>query len=92
MREKNGLLQREVSSKLNIDIPMLSKIERGGRRAKREYIPILAEMFKSNDENLLAIWLADQVYDIVKDETVGLKAIQLAEDEVRYNKRNGKKT
>lgn len=92
LREKNGLLQRQVSSKLDIDTPMLSKIERGERKAKREYIPVLAEMFKSKDEDLLAIWLADQVYEIVKDEEVGLKAIQLAEDEVRYNQRNSKKS
>ena len=71
---------------------MLSKIERGERRAKREYIPILAEMFSSKDEELLAIWLADQVYEIVKDEAVGLKAIQLAEDEVKFNKRSSKKS
>lgn len=86
LREKNRLLQREVSGRLNIDTPMLSKIERGERRAKREHIPALAEMFNKKTEELLAIWLADQVYDIVKDEEVGLKAIQLAEDEVKYNK------
>ncbi len=87
LREKNRLLQREVSGTLNIDIPMLSKIERGERRAKRKHIPVLAEMFNKKTEELLAIWLADQVYDIVKDEEVGLKAIQLAEDEVKYNKK-----
>jgi transcriptional regulator with XRE-family HTH domain len=92
LREANGLLQREVCNKLNIDSPMLSKIERGERKAKRQFIPVLAEMFNSNTDELLAIWLADQVYEIVKDEPVGLKAIQLAQDEVRYNNRNSKKS
>ncbi len=66
---------------------MLSKIERGERRAKREYIPLLAELFNVKSDELLAIWLADQVYEIIKDEEVGLKAIQLAEDEVKYGKK-----
>ena len=87
LREKNRLLQREVAGLLSIDTPMLSKIERGERKAKRDYIPIFAEIFKSELDELLAIWLADFVYDIVKDEEVGLKAIQLAEDEVRYYKK-----
>ncbi|HRE52462.1 MAG TPA: helix-turn-helix transcriptional regulator [Flavitalea sp.] len=87
LREHNRLLQREVSSRLSIDTPMLSKIERGERRAKREYIPLLAELFNVKSDELLAIWLADQVYEIIKDEEVGLKAIQLAEDEVKYGKK-----
>lgn len=84
LRENNGLLQREVSNKLSIDTPMLSKIERGERRSKREYIPILAELFNVESKELLAIWLADKVYEIIKDEEVGLEAIHLAEEEVRY--------
>jgi HTH-type transcriptional regulator, competence development regulator len=87
LREKNSLLQRQVSSGLNIDTPMLSKIERGERKAKREYIPILATMFNSNAQELLAVWLADKVYDIVKDEEEGLKAIQLVEADVKNRKR-----
>ena len=39
LREQNQLLQRQVASILEIDTAMLSKIERGERRAKREYIP-----------------------------------------------------
>lgn len=35
LREQNQLLQRQVASVLEIDTAMLSKIERGERRAKR---------------------------------------------------------
>jgi transcriptional regulator with XRE-family HTH domain len=83
LREKNRLLQREVSSRLNIDTPMLSKIERGERKAKKEYIPVLAELLNANKKELLTIWLADQVYEVVKDESVALDALKLAEDEIR---------
>ena len=90
LREKNRMYQREVCNKLNIDSPMMSKIERGERRAKREQIPILAELYHVKADELLAIWLADQVYDIIKDEAVGLKALQLAEDEIKYNREKNK--
>lgn len=86
LREKKHLRQKDVSGTLGIDIPMLSKIERGERKAKREYILILAEMLNAKPDELLTIWLADQIYDIIKDEEVGLKAIKLAEDEVKFNK------
>lgn len=41
LREAQGLLQRQVAYHLDIDSPMLSNIERGDRRAKREWIPKL---------------------------------------------------
>ena len=59
---------------------MLSKIERGERRAKKEYIPTLAEVLSTNKQELLTLWLADQVYEMVKDESVALEALKLAEE------------
>ncbi|MBS1539517.1 MAG: helix-turn-helix transcriptional regulator [Bacteroidetes bacterium] len=38
LREQNNLLQRQVASLLEIDTPMLSKIERGERKAKKEQV------------------------------------------------------
>lgn len=86
LREQNGLLQKHIASKLDIDTPMLSKIERGERKAKREQIDILAKLLTFDKDELLSLWLADQVYEVVKDENVALKAIQVAEEELKYNK------
>jgi transcriptional regulator with XRE-family HTH domain len=63
---------------------MLSKIERGERKAKRDQIPILAKALSVDMNFLLSLWLADQVYDLVKDESMALKAIQVAEKEIKY--------
>ncbi|MBI1836214.1 MAG: helix-turn-helix transcriptional regulator [Flavobacteriia bacterium] len=68
LREKNNLLQRQVASSLDVDTAMLSKIERGDRRAKREYIPILAKLFDYDEKELVNLWLADQVFDLLKNE------------------------
>lgn len=86
LREQNQLLQRQVASVLEIDTAMLSKIERGERRAKREHIPILASLLKANEKELFTIWLADQVYDIIKEEDNPTEILKVAEQEVNnYN-------
>jgi transcriptional regulator with XRE-family HTH domain len=91
LREQMNLLQREIAHQLNMDTPMLSKIERGERRAKKEQVAIFASIFSVKENELLSLWLADQVYEIVKDEGVALRAIQVAEEEVKYqSKRRAK--
>lgn len=87
LRETNNLLQRHVAGELEIDTPMLSKLERGDRRAKKEQVLLLAKIFKTSKEELLTLWLADQVVEMVQDEEVALEAMHVAEDEVKYQKR-----
>lgn len=84
LREANHLLQRQVASVMEIDTPMLSKIERGDRKAKKEQVFILARLLNASEKELLTLWLADQVVEIVQNEEVALKAMQLAEEEVKF--------
>ena len=84
LRIKQGLLQKHIASSLNIDTPMLSKIERGERKAKREQIEIFSQILSFNKDDLLSLWLADQICYIVRDENVALKAIHVAEKEIKY--------
>ena len=76
LREARGLLQRQVAYHLDIDSPMLSNIERGDRRAKREWIPKLAKLLQVNEEELLTYWLADRVFDVVDNEKVSKDTIK----------------
>lgn len=78
-RLKIGLLQSDVAVKLGIDAPLLSKIEKGLRRLKREQILKIASILNTDKEELLSLWLADQIYDVVKDEKLANKAIQITE-------------
>ena len=94
LRKKRSLLQREVAAKLNMDAPLYSRIERGERIARRDTVIQLAELLKVKKEELLTVWLADQLYTIAGEEDVALPALLLAEEEVRYrlsrrNKRSG---
>lgn len=85
LREGRSLLQRQLAASLEIDTPMLSKIERGERRAKREQVVQIAKLLGVNADELLTLWLADQVYRLVKDEEVAAQALKVAEGKVKYN-------
>jgi transcriptional regulator with XRE-family HTH domain len=85
LRVHNRLLQRQVASHLEMDTPMLSKIERGERKARKDQVSQFARVLKARGDELLTLWLADQLVEVVEGEGLALKAIQVAEEEVKYN-------
>jgi len=85
LREQKELLQRQLAAELQIDTPMFSKIERGERRAKKEQILLLVKLLDTTEEELLSIWLADQIYDLLKDEKFGLASLKIAERKLKDN-------
>jgi predicted nucleotidyltransferase len=84
LREEKGLPLRTVSAYLNIDQAILSKIERGQRKASREQVVKLAAYFKVKKNELLIAWLADKIVYEVEDEKFALQAMQVAEAKVKY--------
>jgi len=68
LREQRQLPQRKVAEALDIDGATYCKIERGERKAKREQLSIIAELLKADIDELLTLWLADQVTVIVAEE------------------------
>ncbi len=84
LREGKQLLQRHVSAALDMDNAMYCKIERGDRRAKREQIPLIAGILQTDTEELLILWLADQlIATVVEDKTIADKALKLAQQTLR---------
>ena len=92
-REDKELPLRTVAAYLDIDQAILSKIERGHRKANREQVVKLAEFFKIKENDLLVSWLSDKLLYEVADEDMALEALQVAEEKVKYNKtkRNNEK-
>ncbi len=84
LREKQKLYLRQVAPQLEMDTAQLSKIEKGQRHLKRGQILAVARILKANKDELLTLWLADQIIDVAKDEEFALKAMQVAEDEIKY--------
>lgn len=88
LREEKKLYQKQIADALSIDTPMYCRIERGQRRAKREQVIMLAKLFQTNQDELLNLWLADQVYSVVKNEVQAHKVLNIvAENIVEYGQK-----
>ena len=85
-REKKGLPLRIVAGFLNIDQAILSKIERGQRKASKEQVLKLAEYFSVDREQLLVAWLSDKIVYELTDEEFADKALKVAESKIEYLK------
>lgn len=83
-REKKGLLLRHVSAQLEIDIAILSKIERGERKATREQITKLAEILDLDKESLLIQYLSEIILYEIQDEYLGIQALKVAEKTLKH--------
>ena len=84
LREGKQLLQRHVSAALDMDNAMYCKIEKGDRRAKREQIPMIAEILQADPEELLILWLADQVIEVLeKDKEISDKVLGNAKQKLK---------
>jgi transcriptional regulator with XRE-family HTH domain len=86
LRENKQLPLRTVAAYLDIDQAILSRIERGQRKASREQIVRLAEYFNVDTDDLLVVWLSDKIVYEVLDEDIALQALKVAEEKVKYNK------
>lgn len=90
LREDKDLPLRTVAAYLDIDQAILSKIERGQRKASREQVVMLADYFKVKENDLIIAWLSDKVVEDVEDEKFALQAIHVAEEKIKYLTRNKK--
>lgn len=78
---------RQVAPLLDMDTAQLSKIEKGLRQIKREQIPVIANILKTSNDELMTLWLADQIYAVVKDEKLANEAMQVAGKSINLKKR-----
>lgn len=90
LRESKELPLRTVAAFLDIDQAILSKIERGQRKASREQVVMLADYYKVKKNDLIITWLADKLIEDVEDEKFALQAIHVAEEKIKYLTRNKK--
>lgn len=68
LRIQSQMPQRQLAAALEIDTATYCKIEKGERKAKKEQVVILSQMFRVKTNDLLTLWLADKVTDVVSDE------------------------
>jgi transcriptional regulator with XRE-family HTH domain len=90
LREAKGLVQRQVAAELEVDTAYVSKMESNEKPVSRAHLKKLSELLGIDEEELLTLWLADKVYDMVKDENVALKALSVTEEELKINPKRKK--
>ena len=90
LREKAGLTLRKAAMQADIDVAILSKMERGERKLTKELILKLAQMYNAHPEKLIVGFLSEKVVYELKDEELGLDALKVAEQQIKYLK-TGKK-
>ena len=84
-REEKGIKTRELAQLLGIDQALISKFESGSRKPTKEQVAKLAQVLDLDYETLMVAWLKERIlYEIGTDE-LALKAMMLAEEQIKYN-------
>jgi transcriptional regulator with XRE-family HTH domain len=91
IREEKELPLRKVAALLDIDVAILSKMERGERKIKKEVILKLADIYEFDADELLVSFLSDKILYEIQDEDLGMEALKVAEERIKYFKANKSK-
>jgi len=91
LREQNNFPLRKVAALIDIDVAILSKMERGERKITKEVVLKLADIYDYNPDELLVSFLSDKILYEIQDEDLGIEALKVAEERAKYIKVNKKK-
>lgn len=90
LREQKGLSLRKAAMQIDIDVAILSKMERGERKFSKELVLKLAQLYKVNSDNLIIDYLSEKVLYELENEVFGLEALKVAEKKMKYKRCNDK--
>lgn len=82
LREKRNLLLREMAANINMDVAYLSKIERGNRMARREQVIAFAKELKEDENELIKLWMSEQIVQMIKNEKDSTEILKIAEEKI----------
>ncbi len=80
LRISSGKLQKDLAKAIGVDVPAYSRYEHGERRPKREQVLRLARIFKTDADELIAAWLADEAYSRIAHDKMAERAAALLKD------------
>lgn len=86
LREEKSISLRKAAFAIDIDVAILSKMERGERRFTKEVVLKLANLYEANADNLVIDFLSEKVLYELKDENFGLEALKVAEKQLKINR------
>jgi len=83
-REEKGMLLRQLAAMVDMDTAILSKIERGERKARREQIQKIAKALELDEENLLVEYLSENIAYEILEEKKAKDVLKVAESKIDY--------
>ena len=86
MREQAGFSLRKAAVAIDIDVAILSKMERGERKFSKELVIKLADLYNANSDELVIGFLSEKILYELEDEDLGLEALKVAEKRLKYKK------
>jgi transcriptional regulator with XRE-family HTH domain len=82
LREEKRIPQRQLAAVLEIDTATYCKIEKGDRRAKRDQVSVLADLLEVDSKELILLWSADKVYDIIAKEEEATQILNVVAESI----------
>ncbi len=77
LRQESGKRQKDLARAIGVDVPAYSRYEHGERRPKRDQVLRLARIFKTDADELVAMWLADEAYSRIAHDKMATRAAAL---------------
>jgi ribosome-binding protein aMBF1 (putative translation factor) len=92
-REQEGLLLRQVSAQVGIDLGILSKLERDERTPTQEQVKRFSKFYRLNLESLMVAWCSDKVASELVKYKYHERILIVAEKKLKgYKKKTGGNT
>ncbi len=91
IREEKELPLRKVASILDIDVAILSKMERGERKLTKEVVQKLAKIYQYEEDELMVLFLSDKIVNELQGEDLSIDALKAAEEKIKYQNTKRKK-
>ncbi len=83
LREAKGLVQRQVAADLQVDTAYISKMENNEKPVSRNHLKKMSKLFCVPENELLPIWLADKILQLVENEKNSVQALEIALNKVK---------
>ena len=90
-REEKGWLLRHLAAEIDIDQALLSKIERGERKATKDQIQKFAEVLGLKKDELMLQYLSENIAFEIVEEKNALEVLHVAENKIEYLRKQNKK-
>ena len=83
-REEKGMLLRQLAAMIDVDTAIISKIERGERKARREQIIKISKVLGLNEKEILIEYLSENIaYEFLQEDSVN-DVLKVVEKKVKY--------